>query len=250
MGRCCVHTDTTVEEPNPMADWLGSWTAGCLLAESCHPIFLSQYPQVSDIRCGLCIGVFLHDTYRICAITCQSWGSWKGCSISEASNRSVRFLSLYIVSLACCQRLRWSISCFFFHMVFLFDLQKCGKILPSGVSSRFGSEDLSLYPPYSFSDHVKSWRLCIFIIVGKEDCFEILLLHAGECIPWKHNRWYSIWTAIRFPPPASYTVILFRLPFFSCIFMNLKVIFACYSIYAVYLAEGLDKYKSHYCSAC
>lgn len=103
--------------------------------------------------------------YRICAITCQSWGSWKGCSISEAGNRS-----------------------------------KCGKILPSGVSSRFGSEDLSLYPPYSFSDHVKSWRLCIFIIVGKEDCFEILLLHAGECIPWKHNRWYSIWTAIRFPP--------------------------------------------------
>jgi len=49
--------------------------------------------------------------YRICAITCQSWGSWKGCSISEAGNRS-----------------------------------KCGKILPSGVSSRFGSEDLSLYP--------------------------------------------------------------------------------------------------------
>ena len=115
MGRCCVCTDTTVEEPNPMADWLGSWTAGCLLAESCHPIFLSQYPQVSDICRSLCIGVFLHDTYRICAITCQSWGSWKGCSISEASNRSVRFLSLYIVSLACCQRLRWSISCFFSH---------------------------------------------------------------------------------------------------------------------------------------
>ena len=132
-------------------------------------------------------------------------------------------------------------------MVFLFDLQKCGKILPSGVSSRSGSEDLSLYPPYSINDHVKSWRLCIFIITGKEDCFEILLLHAGECIPWKHNRWYSIWTAIRFPPPASYTVILFRLPFFSCIFMNIKVIFAWYSIYVVYLAEGLDKYESHYC---
>ena len=135
-------------------------------------------------------------------------------------------------------------------MVFLFDLQKCGKILPSGVSSRSGSEDLSLYPPYSFNDHVKSWRLCIFIITGKEDCFEILLLHAGECIPWKHNRWYSVWTAICFPPPASYTVILFRLPFFSCIFMNLKVIFACYSIYAVYLAEGLDKYKSRVSSSC
>ena len=44
----------------------------------------------------------------------------------------------------------------FFSHGFLFDLQQSGKILPSGVSSRSGSEDLSLYPPYSINDHVKS----------------------------------------------------------------------------------------------
>lgn len=43
-----------------------------------------------------------------------------------------------------------------FSYAFLIGLQKSGKILPAGVCSRSGSEDLSLYPPYSFTDHVKS----------------------------------------------------------------------------------------------
>lgn len=198
-----------------MADWLGSWTAGCLLAKSCHPIFLSQYPQVSDMCRGLCFSVFLHDPHRVCSITCQSRGSWKSCSFSEASNWSVRFLSLYVRSLPDSNNswllLSRSIPCFL--ICFLIWLQKGGEIFPSGISSWSGSEDFPLCPPFSSANHVKGWRLCLFIIAGKKDCFEILLLHAGERIPWKHNRWHSIWTAIFVSPPASYTVTIFRLHF-------------------------------------
>jgi len=80
--------------------------------------------------------------YRICAITCQSWGSWKGCSISEAGNRSVRFLSLYIVSLAWCQQLRWSISWFFFTW---FSCLICRNVVKSFLQGFFPGLALKIF---------------------------------------------------------------------------------------------------------
>lgn len=229
MGCCCLCTNTAVKEPDPMVSRLGSWTSGCLLAKPCHPIFLSQYPKVSNICCSLRFSVLLHDTNYICAITCQSGGSWKSCSLSEASNRSVRRL-LSPVWLHKLFQSYSSISLMIWWYASSFDnLQRSCKILPTGFSSGSSFEIVSLYPPNGSDDYVKSWRLCLFIITGKKDCFEILLLHAGECVPWKHNCWHSIWTTIFFSPRASYPVNFFTHDFFYI--FCVPFIVSCYLIY-------------------